>query len=258
MNPRTLFTSLLLLSGIFIMPDSHGWEQPRSGYEWLPPEIREMQDDLFANPGMFTVDEGRELFNTPGYEGRSCASCHGRDGMRLDPTGIAGYPIYDEARDGPLTLQQRINDCRENRVGEFPLPYDDAELVTLETFVRFLARGEEVKVDVDGPLRPFYREGESLYRTRIGQLQIACTHCHDRYVGTRLRDQVLNQGQPNGFPAFRILTGEVSSLQHKLRDCFATLRAMPYPVGSEEFINLEVYLNARSNGLPIETPGVRR
>lgn len=32
----------------------------------------------------------------------------------------------------------------------------------------------------------------------------------------------------------------------------------PVSVGSEEFINLEVYLNARGNGLPIETPGIRR
>ena len=234
------------------------WEKPVSGYDYLPDEVKQMQDDLFENPGMFVVDEGKTLFHKPGYNGNACASCHGDNGSKFSLPGIAAYPVYSAERKGPLTLQQRINDCRDRHEDEFPLPYDDEELVKLETYVRFLARGQKVNVDVSGPLRPFYEAGRKLYHTRIGQLDVACTHCHDRYVDAHLRDQVLNQGQSNAFPAFRLLSGDVSSLHRKFRDCFATLRAMPYPVGSEEYINLEVYLNARGNGLPIETPGVRR
>lgn len=234
------------------------WERPVSGYAYLPESMQRMQDDLFENPGMFTVDEGRALFHTPAYNGKSCASCHAENGAGLNKRSVAGYPVFDAKRKAPLTLQQRINDCRELRQDEFPLPYDDAELVTLETYVRFLARGEKVNVDISGGMRPYYEAGKQLYNTRIGQLELACTHCHDRYVDLRLRDQVLNQGHSNAFPAHRMLSGEVSSLHEKFRDCYATLRAMPYPVGSEEYISLEVYLNARGNGLAIETPGVRR
>ena len=249
---------LLSLALLAVSPLACAWSQPRSGYEFLPPQLQAMQDDPFENPGMFTVDEGREAFRTPGYNGKACSDCHGRDGEKLDPMAIARYPIYSAAHHGPLTLQQRINDCRENHMAEFPQPYDDPQLVNLETYVRHLAKGEKVNVQIDGPLRPYYEAVRTLYHTRIGQLDISCAHCHDTYQGTRLRDQVLNQGQSNGFPTHRLITGSISSLHRKLRDCFATLRAMPYPPGSEEFINLEVYMNARGNGLPIETPAIRR
>ncbi|MGE0079850.1 MAG: sulfur oxidation c-type cytochrome SoxA [Thiohalomonadaceae bacterium] len=232
--------------------------EPRSGYDYLPDEFKAMQDDPFENPGMFTVDLGRELFNTPGDDGTSCADCHGRDGEKLDPKRIARYPVYSNTLKAPVTLQKQIDLCREERMGEFPLTYDDPALVALETFVRHRARGEPVNVDVSGPMRAHYEAGERLFRTRIGQLQMACYHCHELYTGANLRDQVLNQAHTNGFPTHRLLTQNISSLHGKFRDCFATLRAMPYQPGSEEYIDLEVYMHARGNGLPIETPGIRR
>jgi sulfur-oxidizing protein SoxA len=249
---------LLFVAGMGALGAARAWEQPVSGYAYLPEQLQAMQDDLIENPGIFVVEDGRALFNTPGEAGVSCASCHGADGEGLDPRQIARYPVYSAELGGPVTLQRRIDVCREERMDEFPLPYDDPDLVRLETFVRSKARGEPVNVDADGPLRPYYEAGKQLYHTRIGQLDVACSHCHDMYVDTRLRDQMLNQGHTNAFPAFRLLTSDISSLHRKLRDCFATLRAMPYTFGSEEFINLEVYLNARGNGLPIETPGIRR
>jgi len=232
--------------------------EPRSGYDFLPPEFQAMQDDPFENPGMFTVDLGRELFNAPGDDGTSCATCHGADGEELSPARIARYPVFSAKLNGPITLQKQIDLCREERMNEFPLTYDDPSLVALETFVRHRARGEPVNVDVSGPMQPYYNEGERLFRTRIGQLQMACSHCHEQYTGTMLRDQLLNQAQTNAFPTHRLLSQDISSLHRKLRDCYATLRAMPFQPGSEEYINLEVYMNARGNGLPIETPGIRR
>lgn len=251
MRPLALACLLLPLSAL-------AWDTPVSGYAYLPEQIQAMQDDPFENPGMFTVEEGGALFHAPGYNGHSCADCHGTNGSKLDVKAIARYPVYSAAHKGPLTLQQRINDCREHHLDEFPLTYDDPALIKLETFVRHRARGEKVNVDVQGPLRAWYETGKVLYHTRIGQLDMGCHHCHDRYVDLNLRDQVLNQGHSNAFPAHRLLSGNVSSLHGKFRDCYATLRALPYEVGSAEFIALEVYLNARGNGLAIETPGIRR
>ncbi|GAB4295618.1 MAG: sulfur oxidation c-type cytochrome SoxA [Thiohalomonadaceae bacterium] len=251
---KSVVSAVLLLLPLSLV----AWDKPVSGYAYLPEQMQVMQDDEFENPGMYAVEEGSALFHAPGYNGQSCAGCHGDNGSRLDPKAIARYPLYSAEHQGPLTLQQRINDCRERHLDEFPLPYDDVELIALETYVRHLARGEKVNVDVSGPLKPWYDSGKVLYHTRIGQLDMSCHHCHDRYVDLRLRDQVLNQGHSNAFPAHRLQTGAISSLHGKFRDCYATLRALPYAVGSEEFIALEVYLNARGNGLPIETPGIRR
>ena len=35
------------------------------------------------------------------------------------------------------------------------------------------------------------------------------------------------------------------------------VRATPYKVGSDEFVDLEIYVNYRGQGLPVETPAVR-
>jgi len=60
-------------------------QSPRSGYDYLKESTREMQDDEFANPGMVEVEKGRKLFNTPGDNDKTCATCHGEDGENLDP-----------------------------------------------------------------------------------------------------------------------------------------------------------------------------
>ena len=64
-------------------------QQPVSGYDYLTPEMQEMQDDEFGNPGMLAVDAGAELFTTPGNNRKSCADCHDADGSKLNADHIA-------------------------------------------------------------------------------------------------------------------------------------------------------------------------
>lgn len=232
-------------------------EAPRSGYEYLGESTQEMQDDEFANPGMVEVEKGRKLFNTPGDNGKSCATCHGENGEKLDPKKIARYPVYNEEFGEPFTLQKQINLCWEDQLDSVPFIDDCVEIVALETFVRHKAKGETVNVDVTGPLKPYYEAGKELYNTRFGQLDMACKHCHDYNADKKLRGQVLSQGQSNGFPEYRLGTSRITSLQRRLRECFVSFRASPFNFGAKEWINLEVYLHARGNGLPIETPAVR-
>jgi len=232
-------------------------ETPRSGYEYLNESTREMQDDEFANPGMVEVEKGRKLFNTPGDNGKSCATCHGENGEKLDPKKIARYPVYNAEFGEPFTLQKQINLCWEDQLDSVPFIDDCVEIVALETFVRHKAEGEPVNVDVSGALKPYYEAGKELYNTRFGQLDMACKHCHDYNAGKKLRGQVLSQGQSNGFPEYRLGTSRITSLQRRMRECFVSFRATPFNFGAQEWINLEVYLHARGNGLKIETPAVR-
>jgi sulfur-oxidizing protein SoxA len=39
--------------------------------------------------------------------------------------------------------------------------------------------------------------------------------------------------------------------------CNELMRSTPFEVLSEEFVNLELFLGWRGQGLPVETPGVR-
>ena len=231
---------------------------PVSGYAFLAPETQVMQDDEFGNPGMMAVDKGGALFREH-REGEeyACASCHGDSGEKLDLKKIASYPRYERQQGGLVTLQDQIRQCWETKLDRFPLLYDAAELVMLETYVRNRANGELVNVQTDGPMKELLQQGEVLFQTRLGQAGMACRHCHVQHQGQMLRGQRLTQGQANGFPVYRLARGEITSLHKRLRQCFISFRAEPHDPGSDEFRLLELYLMARGNGLKIETPAIR-
>jgi len=232
--------------------------EPVSGYAFMGSETQAMQDDEFENPGMLLVEQGRALFNEHRMdEEHACADCHGERGETLDKSRIAAYPIVDDNLGGLMTLQDRINYCWEIRLDRFPHDYDHPELIVLETFVRNLAHGQTIAVKTEGPAAELLNQGEMIYKTRYGQIDMSCFHCHDQHQGQMLRGQVLTQGQANGFPEYRLGKGRVTSLHQRLRECFFSFRADPFEPGSKQFKLLELYLMSRANGLKIETPAVR-
>jgi sulfur-oxidizing protein SoxA len=249
--------SRFFMLGLTLTAVSAYAQQPVSGYDYLTPEMQAMQDDDFANPGMIAVEAGQTLFVTAGKNGKSCASCHGTTGSKFDGKHLATYPVYSNQLKQPVTLRNQIISCRNNRMDGPKLNYASREAVQLEAFVRRLAYGETVAVDVSGPMAPYYEAGKKLFHTRWGQVDIACHQCHGYHAGKTFRGQILTQGQSNGFPVYRYTTGQVVGLQERITECLTNLRAKPYPLNSEEYINLEVFMSARSNGLKIETPGIR-
>ena len=247
---------VFLLTGMLALPvDAF---EPISGYQFVSPETRAIQDDDFENPGYITVEEGSDLFNERREdEENTCGDCHGSSGEKLDTDHIARYPIYDENLGGLATLQDRIHNCWEINMDRFPLVYDDPQLVALETFVRNLAQGETVNIQTDGPMTELLSKAEAIYHSRFGQIDMSCYHCHVLHQGQMLRGQKLSQGQGNGFPEYRLGSGEITSLHKRMRQCFVSFRATPFEPGSDEFKLLELYIMSRGNGLRIETPAVR-
>jgi sulfur-oxidizing protein SoxA len=232
--------------------------EARSGYDYIKPASRAMQDDDFENPGMLAVEQGRALFNDrQAGAGKACADCHGIDGTKLKPASLARYPVYDEDAAEIVTLQQQISRCREANNGSQPLPIDHPDLVVLETFVRHRAIGEPVNVQTDGAMAAQLKAGEAIYRTRYGLIDMACYQCHDIYPGQMIRGQKISQGQGNGFPAYRLDTGEITTLYQRIQQCLTSMRAEPFAADSAEMSQLGLYLMSRSNGLRIETPAVR-
>lgn len=229
-----------------------------SGYTFVKDETRTMQDDDFANPGLLAVEKGAALFNTPfRTRGKTCAECHGEDGEKLDVQRIAGYPIYNPDSKEIISLQSRINACRSG-IADDTLPTNHPDLTALETFVRHRAQGVPVSVTTAGTERQaLLKRGEELYKTRYGLIDMSCHVCHTVYAGQYVRGQKISQGQTNGFPAYRLGTGEMASLNLRITQCMDLMRAEPFPPDSDEMKLLEYYLSARSNGLSIETPAVR-
>src|SRR4029078_7187277 len=86
-----------------------------SDYDFMSGETRAMQDDDTANPGLLWVLEGETLWSRKaGAAGRACADCHGE--ARASMRGVAApHPAFDAAKGRPVTLEQRINQCRIDR-----------------------------------------------------------------------------------------------------------------------------------------------
>jgi sulfur-oxidizing protein SoxA len=230
----------------------------RSGYTYLSEENQRLQDDDFANPGLLWVERGRELWRqADGSAAQSCASCHGdaADSMRGVRTH---YPRFDPIGGKLINLEQQINRCRAKHLQATPYPYESEALLALTAFVGFQSRGLPMDVRIDGPAQPFFEAGKSLFYQRRGQLDLACAHCHEQYAGQRLRGEMVSQGQTNGFPVYRFTWQTLGSTHHMFEWCNTSVRAEPYPYGSDEYVNVELYLAWRGRGLPIETPAIRR
>ncbi|MGE0735321.1 MAG: sulfur oxidation c-type cytochrome SoxA [Alphaproteobacteria bacterium] len=233
-------------------------EQRRPGTEFLLPETRAMQDDDMANPGMLFVAKGAELWRrAAGRTGQSCALCHGDAAGTMKGVAVR-YPEVDAGTGKLLNLEQRIQHCRAERQQATPLAYESDDLLALTAYVAHQSRGLPIVVRVDGPAKPYFEAGRALYTTRQGQLNLACAQCHDENWGKRLLGETISQGQPTGYPIYRLEWQGIGSLHRRLRSCLVGVRAEPFAPGAAEYVALELYLMWRAQGLRSETPAIRR
>ena len=157
------------------------------------------------------------------------------------------YPLFDARIGRPVTLAQRIEQCRVDRQAATPLPADSDALLGLTAYVGLQSRGLPMRVAVDGPARTFYEAGKALFDLREGQFNLACAQCHDDLAGQRLAGGVIPQGHPNGYPEYRLEWQGMGSLERRIRGCMVGVRAEPFAGNSIELVELELYLGARAN-----------
>src|SRR5205823_577706 len=167
-------------------------------------------------------------------------------------------PAFDRDSGAIIDLEARINACRVRHQGAEPFERESDELLALTAYVAMQSRGMPLAVSIDGPARAAFERGRALYMSRHGQMNLSCNQCHDQNWGKRLFAETLSQGHGNAFPAYRLEWQTLGSLQRRIRACLFGVRAeMPRP-GAPELTDLELYLAWRAQGLPLETPGVRR
>lgn len=226
----------------------------RTGYDDMTPELQAMQDDLTANPGIFTVMAGEALFSTPAGPGGACADCHSVAGM----AGVAArYPAWDEEGGRAVDLPGRIALCRTRHQGAEPFAPEDPDLVALLAFVTHQSRGMPIAPDPDPRMEPVRAEGRALFGERMGQLNLSCAQCHDDHAGGRLAAALIPQAHPTGYPQYRLEWEETGTLERRLGGCLFGVRAERYPPGAPEIVALTAYLMERAAGLAVESPAVR-
>lgn len=230
----------------------------KSGLDFASREVREQQNDVFMNPGMLWVDQGQRAWRSPPATGQpSCQSCHADAGTSMK--GLAARLPRAAAGGSHLeNLHTLVNRCRTERQAQAPLEYESQAMLGLVSYLAYQSRGMRTNVAIDGANRPFFDRGRSLHEARSGQMNLACTHCHDQNWGRRLLAEPISQGHGNAYPIYRLEWQSMGSLHRRLRSCQFGVRAQMLPAGHENLMALELYLAWRAQGLPVETPGVRR
>lgn len=238
----------LLLAAMVVHAQTPAPDGRRSGLDFMTPATQALQRDDTQNPALLWLKDGEQRFSA------DCARCHEPASMR----GVAArYPAFDGALGRPLTLAARINRCRVQRLAAPAWAPESDALLAVETFVANASRGLPIAPPADPRLAAWREQGRALYHRRLGQLDFSCADCHDRVAGGRLGGSTIPQAHPTAYPIYRLEWQTVGSLQRRLRNCMAGVRAEPYAYGAPEFVALELYLMQRAAGMAIETPGVR-
>ena len=232
-------------------PEEYVWDLP-PGF----PVPRVPEDNPMSEA---KVELGRFLFydtRLSGNQTQSCATCHQQGSASMK--GVAArYPVVD-ARGRLLNIEGRINQCRTERMAAPALAYESDDLLALTAYVAHQSRGLPREVAVDGSVQPFFEAGRAFYAQRQGQLNLACGQCHDENAGKRLRGDIISQGQTHGWPAYRLEWQAMGSLHRRLRACSLGVRAEVLDYGAPEYLALELYLAWRGQGLPMQSPSIRR
>lgn len=231
-------------------------EERRPGFDFMSPPLQAMQRDDTQNPAMLAVQDGAALWVQRPAGAKSCADCHG-DAQRSMRGVAARHPRFDAASSRPVDLSMRIEQCRMQRQNAKALPNEHPDRLALEAHVALQSRGEPIVPDADPRLAPFVARGQALFAQRIGQLDLACTQCHDRHAGGRLGGSTIPQGHPTGYPVYRLEWQGLGSLQRRLRNCMSGVRAEPLAFDSTAIVELELFLARRAAGMASDAPAVR-
>ena len=110
-----------------------------------------------------------------------------------------------------------------------------------------------------------YELGKRTFFYRAGPYDFSCASCHAQ-AGKRIRLQDLpeltkNPGDGVGFaawPAYRVSSGEMWSMQRRLNDCYRQQR-FPYPgYASDVTVALGVYMGVNAKGAKSVAPALKR
>ena len=130
----------------------------------------------------------------------------------------------------------------------------------ITAYARTLSDGMRMNIRVDSPAAlGKYEDGKNLFFRHIGQLNAACAGCHLYNAGNIMRMEILSPalGHATHWPIFRG-GEELMTFQGRFKRCMEQMRAVPYGFDSEEWNNLEYFLSALSNGLPLRSSVFRK
>jgi L-cysteine S-thiosulfotransferase len=236
-----------------------------------------MKADPWTNPALLDADRGESLWTTKrGPKNVSLEQCDLGKGPGKVEGAFAELPRYFADADRVMDAETRILWCMEQLQGlvradlvKKPHPGGGQpvkELGAIATYVASKSSGQKF-----APPQNHAKEkdaiafGETLFYRRSGPFDFGCTTCHAA-EGTRIRLQGLPylsdakaaRGVVGEWPAYRVSSTHVMTMQHRLYDCFWQMRMPELELGSEVSVALIAYLVKQAEGGEIAAPGLKR
>jgi L-cysteine S-thiosulfotransferase len=211
----------------------------KNGTSFLSKQLQELQADTSRNPVHLWIERGQTLWQA------QCISCHGD--IASVKSSVTTFPKLN-ADNKLVNLEDHIEKHKQVKLSS-------DEVLALSAALHDAAKGERIQVKA---IAPHYQNGERLWNTRMGRINLACMHCHDQKVGANMRADVVSQGHPTGFPIYRLTWQNLGSIDRRLRACYSGVQA-PLPLaGAPELRDLELFLKVRANGMMLDGPSIRR
>jgi len=238
---------------------------------------RMLKDDPWSNPGLLDADRGEALWMTPrGPREISLEQCDLGKGPGQVEGVFAELPRYSADADKVMDLETRLLWCMEklqgfDRAALVKKPHPGGgqpvkELGAIATYVASKSQGMKFAAKLDHPkAKESVALGEALFTRRSGPFDFACTTCHAE-PGRRIRLQglpLLSSPEEarkvvGEWPAYRVSSTHVMTMQHRLYDCYWQMRMPELELGSEASVALTAYLVSNAEGGEISAPAIKR
>jgi sulfur-oxidizing protein SoxA len=171
-------------------------------------------------------------------------------------------------------LESRLLTCMETLQGLdakaiAATPFGRGEQANMEALVAYISaesRGLKMNLPQSHPKeREMFEVGKRVFFFRGGPYDFSCASCHGE-AGKRIRLQDLpdltkNPGDGIGFaawPAYRVSSGELWSMQRRLFDCYRQQRFPAPGFASDATIALGVYMGVNAKGAESIAPSIKR
>jgi sulfur-oxidizing protein SoxA len=218
--------------------------------------------DPTNNPAVLMAEAAEDLWQAPGPNGQSCATCHtGRPATAM--RGIATrYPRLVASTGRVMSIEDFLTVHAPATTGR-PMLAQSAENLTMAMLVRMASNGLPLAVDVGSPdARAALERGKASFYRRVGERNHSCADCHspdkgaNKFLGGRLLGDA-STGLTRHFPTWRTNLSEVWDIRKRFQWCMTPLGTNMLAADAVEYAELELYLASFDNGKPISVPGIR-
>ena len=236
-------------------------------------EYRAMLAD--GNPAELFEARGEELWKKRrGPKNASLEQCNLGKGPGVVKGAFVELPRWFADSGKVQDLESRLLTCMETLQGFdakviAATPFGKGEQVSMEGLTAWISaesKGMRFNLPQSHSQEKInYELGKRAFFYRAGPYDFSCASCHGQ-AGKRIRLQDLpeltkNPGDGVGFaawPAYRVSSGEMWSMQRRLNDCYRQQR-FPYPgYASDVTIALGVYMGVNAKGAESVAPALKR